>query len=151
MFLAIREKEIDEDILVLAGDNVFTFELERFIEACESSRKSAVGLYDVEDINEAKKLGIVEINDKKEILSFEEKPQQPKSTLASVGIYFYPKEVLQLIDEYIQGNNPMDGPGFFVKWLHGKGQVNGFRFSGKWFDIGSFETLEKADKELSKN
>lgn len=148
LLFVIREKAIDDDILVVAGDNAFTFDLDDFVDVSNSSRVSAIGLYDVGDLEEAKKFGIVSIDERDTIVGFEEKPPNPRSTLASTGIYFYPKDVLRLLEEYAAESDRLDGPGFFVKWLHKRVPVKGLRLDGKWFDIGSFENLERADKEL---
>lgn len=148
LFFVLKKKSIEDDLLVIAGDNVFTFDLGEFIERCVAKRRTSIGLYDVLDLNEAKKLGIVDLDNGARVVSFEEKPSKPKTTLSSIGIYYYPKEVLPSIEKYIAGSSKVDGPGFFVEWFCKKSDIYGFVFKGKWFDIGSFETLEKADKEL---
>ena len=85
-----------------------------------------------------------------QVESFEEKPEKPKSTLVSTGCYLFPKEVLEKISEYLSEGNNRDAPGHFVKWLSENTDVFGFKFEGKWFDIGSFESLQEANEYYSR-
>ena len=93
--------------------------------------------------------GIVEVNNSI-IVNFEEKPLNPKSTLASTGIYLFPKKTISLIKKYIaQGNNP-DKTGSFIEWLHKREAVYSYVSDKKWYDIGSIEQLEEANKYYKK-
>jgi len=148
LLFVLDEKAIEDDVLVVAGDNLFTFDLGSFIDGCKAAGVSSIGLHDVEDLDEAKKFGIVSVDKYDTITGFEEKPEHPKSTLASTGVYFYPRSVLGLFEDYIAESDKMDGPGFFVKWLYKRQPVKGLKLSGKWFDIGSFENLERANEEF---
>jgi len=148
-FLIEREK-VDDDLFVINGDNLFEFSLERFMDFYKTKRSTLVGLYDVKTIEEAKKFGVVEIDENGRITGFEEKPENPKSTLASTGIYIYPKNVIKLILEYLaEGNNP-DATGYFLAWLYKKQPVYGLVFRERWFDIGSPEIYRKADRKFGK-
>ena len=93
---------------------------------------------------------MVEPNDDGHIVSFQEKPAEPKSTLIGIALYHYPKAVLPLIDQYIaDGNNP-DQPGRLIQWLYPQMPVYTWSVPGTWYDIGSKETLEEADQIFSK-
>ena len=77
------------------------------------------------------------------VTGFEEKPQSPKSSLISTGIYLFPKEMLKKFHEYISdGNNP-DAPGYFLQWLIGKDEIHGVIYVGNWYDIGTVDTYKK--------
>lgn len=146
LVFVLKQKAIRDDVLVVAGDNLFTGDLKGFIRMCKADSFSAIGLYDVGDINEAKKFGIVLTNGDN-VADFEEKPAQPKSTLASMAIYFYPKSTFGMLEKFVSISDKPD-LGFFIKWIYKTTPVKGFVFGGKWFDIGSFENLKKADEEL---
>ena len=148
--MLVKNENIVDDMLVVAGDNIFTFDLKPFIGVCKDSDNIWIGIYDVRDVEQAKKLGVVKIKENK-ITGFWEKPQNPATTLASTGIYFYPRKTFGLISEYISNGNNPDAPGFFLQWLHKKEDVFGFVFnrpSDRWFDIGSFEALQEANKQF---
>ena len=146
----IKKENIQDDILIISGDNLFKFSLKQMIDLFEQNPHHLIALYDVKTEKEAKKLGIVALDQNNKVIEFQEKPEQPKSTLASIGIYFYKKNIIHTIDQYLkEGNNP-DRPGDLLEWLHKRETVCGFIFNKsdeKWFDIGSFESLEKANKE----
>lgn len=134
------------DLLVVAGDNLFSESLEKFGEFCASVKKPVLGLYDVGSLSEARKYGVVAVGNSGEITSFEEKPAEPKSTLIGIALYFYPKETVGEFETYIaEGNNP-DQPGRFVQWLYQRTEVQTWSVPGTWFDVGSKETLEEANR-----
>jgi glucose-1-phosphate thymidylyltransferase len=140
-----REKIGNDDLLMIAGDNLFEQPLNDFVNAAKGSG-STVAVHDVGDLEAMKKYGTITVDDKGVITSFEEKPDKPKSTLASIALYYYSREVLPLFVTYLaEGNNP-DQPGRFLQWLYTRRPVNTFKMSGRWLDIGSKETLAQADK-----
>jgi glucose-1-phosphate thymidylyltransferase len=80
------------------------------------------------------------------LIGFEEKPDRPESTLAGIALYFYPRAILPLVGEYLaEGNNP-DQPGRLVEWLYRRTPVYAWRVPGRWFDIGTPETLAEAKR-----
>ena len=143
----IKNKNIKEDIVVIAGDNLFELPLQEVANIFNKRKKNLIVLHDVKDKELAKHYGVVEVEDNV-VVDFEEKPVSPKSTLVSAGIYFFSKKTLGLIEKYIsQGNNP-DKTGDFIKWLHKRETVYAYITDKKWYDIGSFEQLEKANKHF---
>ena len=139
----IREKNLAEDVLVLAGDNLFDFELTDFVDFYHTTKADCITTHQLDDIEEIKQTGVVEVDDNKIVTSFEEKPEQPQSNLAVPPFYIYQKETLPLIDQYIaEGNNP-DAPGHFVPWLIKHKDVYAYEFSGQRHDIGTMESYEK--------
>ena len=143
---AITSKNIDNELIVVAGDNLFELSLNDVSNFFRKKKSNVIVLHDVKDIELAKHYGIVETDNENLVTHFEEKPQNPRSTLASTGIYLFPKKTIELIKKYIeQGNNP-DKTGSFIEWLHKRESVHSFVTDKKWYDIGSFEQLEKADK-----
>ena len=82
------------------------------------------------------------------MMEFEEKPPEPKSTLASTGIYIYPPHVLEMLQNYVQKYENSDKAGNFLEWLHKKEHVYCYITKDTWFDIGTLDQLEKAKKEF---
>lgn len=142
---AISSKNLGNDIIVIAGDNLFEVSLADVANFFKKRKSNVIVLHDVKDFELAKHYGIVEIENDI-VVGFEEKPLKPKSTLASTGIYLFPKKTTSLIKKYIaQGNNP-DKTGSFIEWMHKRDVVYSYVTDKKWYDIGSIEQLKKADK-----
>ena len=146
MKLVIDRDQIDEDIIVVGGDNLFSASLQGFGDFCRRRQSPVTGVYDVGDLNQIRKYNAIEIDDNDRITFFEEKPAAPKSTLTGIALYYYPKTVLALLEQYIaEGNNP-DQPGRLVQWLYRRTPFYVWRVPGIWFDVGSKETLEEANR-----
>ena len=144
----INLKNLDDDLIVIAGDNLFDLSLCEITNIFNEKNQNIIVLHDVKDLELAKHFGVVQIDGNKIVVNFEEKPIRPKSTLISTGIYFFPKKTLPLIKKYIDdGNNP-DKSGNFIKWLYKKEDVFAYVTEREWYDIGSKDQLEKADKKF---
>ena len=142
----IKNKNIEEDILVVAGDNLFNFDLLDFTKkATEKKPAVSLGIYDVKEEELAHLYGIVSLNNQNKIVDFQEKPDEPKSTLAAVGIYFIPREILNLVSKYLDEGNTFDEPGYFIKWLYKNNEVYGVSLPGEWFDIGNIESYHRTN------
>ena len=140
----------DDELLVLAGDNLFELSLPGFVEWWRAKPRpsSAVPLHNVGDLELATQYGIADVDDHDRIVRFVEKPSDPASTLASTLIYLLPPEHVQLIRTYLDEGESPDNAGSFLGWLAGREPVYGFRFEGSWFDIGDREQLLEADNRM---
>jgi len=143
--LLTRESVADSDLLVIAGDNLFRESLAGFIEYAVKT-EATVGVHHVTDGQAIKKYGVVTVDADGVITHFEEKPKEPKSSLAAIALYFYSKKALPLFTTYIAAGNNPDQPGLFLQWLYPRKPVNTFQITGQWLDIGSKETLEEANR-----
>lgn len=142
---------IDDDLVVVAGDNLFSSDLGAFGDFCRARNAPVLALYDVGDLSQMSKYNAVETDEGGRVTYFEEKPAEPTSTLTGIALYFYPRHVLPLIRQYLaEGNNP-DQPGRLVQWLYPRRDVLTWRVPGEWFDIGSERTLRDADARFSHN
>ncbi len=139
-----RENVATEDLLVVAGDNLFSEPLDDFV-AFARDKQATVAVYDVGSLEAIKKYGNVTIDENGLITHFEEKPPKPTNTLAAIALYYYSREVLSLLTTYLAAGNNPDQPGRFLQWLHTRKPVNTFQVKGLWLDIGSKETLEEAN------
>lgn len=150
IYFVLQEKQIYDDILIVAGDNIFEFKLLELINFFKTKKAPVIALYDLKDIELAKQMGVVEIDNTSKIIDFVEKPEKPKSTLIAICCYVFPKDIVNIISKYINENNNPDSPGYFIAWLVKKTPCFGYKISGKWFDIGTPESLKKARKYFSK-
>jgi glucose-1-phosphate thymidylyltransferase len=147
--LVIRQEGIDDDLLVAAGDSIFgEAGLGGFVRLGLEKQAAVEAVYDVGDLEAVKRYSVITTDDDGRIVAFEEKPAEPQTTLAGIALYFYPRAVLPLVGQYLaEGNNP-DQPGRLVEWLYSRTPVYVWRVPGRWYDIGSPETLEQANREL---
>ena len=111
---AIEKAKIDDDLLVIAGDNFYDFSIKGVIDDMKNYKKPVVGLFDIGSVEEAKKFGVVETKDNR-ISAFHEKPAEPKTTMISTGIYAIPRDMLGSFDDYLKGGNNTNVPGLFCK------------------------------------
>jgi glucose-1-phosphate thymidylyltransferase len=147
--LVIRSAELDDDLLVLAGDNLFSESLAPFAEFGQSKGAPALGVYDVGDLEAIRRYNAIVLDDEDRVRFFEEKPERPTSTLTGIALYFYPRSALGLVGEYLaEGKNP-DQPGWLVQWLYPRTDVYAWRVPGRWYDVGSQETLAEADRAFA--
>lgn len=144
---AMDKGKIDEDLMIIAGDNLFNFSLNHIYNKLMERRVNLNALYDIKSKDDASKLGVATIDDKGKIIEFQEKPDEPNSTLISMGIYLFPKENLHMISKYLdEGNNP-DKMGYFMEWLLANDELHSHVHEEEWFDIGYHSALEKARKD----
>jgi glucose-1-phosphate thymidylyltransferase len=140
---------LDDDLVVVAGDNLFTDDISGFGAYGREVDAPVIAIHDVGDVELMREYNQVEVDSAGRVLFMEEKPEQARTTLAAVALYFYPRHMLPLVEQYLaEGNNP-DQPGRLPSWLYERTPVYAWRFSGDWYDIGSKEQLEEADRLLS--
>ena len=144
---AIEKANIDDDIVVLAGDNVLNFSLSSFIQYGREKKTSCIMRHEEKDRNKLRKTGVIEINEDELVLNMEEKPKEPKSNWAVPPFYYYTKEDKDLIKEGIASGCGTDAPGSFVSWLVKKRPVHAYKMIGDRFDVGSIEGYERIKKE----
>lgn len=144
--LVLTREKLDDDLIVVAGDNLFSQSLEEFGRYCRSKNAPVLGVYDVGSLELIKKYSSITLDTDGRITNFEEKPQNPTSTLTGIALYYYPKHTLPLITKYIaEGNNP-DQPGRLVQWMYQRTPFYTWQVPGLWYDIGSKENLEEANR-----
>jgi glucose-1-phosphate thymidylyltransferase len=110
-----------------------------------------IAVSELGDLEAIKGYSAIATDSEGRIVAFEEKPAEPKSSLAGIALYLYPRSALPLVDRYLaEGNNP-DQPGRLVEWMYERTPFYVWQVPGRWYDIGSPETLEQADRELSQS
>lgn len=142
----IEQLKLEDDLMILAGDNLFDFELTDFAEYFYKVDTDIITTYPEEDEAQLKRAGVIEIDEDSKVLSFEEKPEQPKSNFCVPAFYLYRRETLSEFKNYLaDGHNP-DAPGHFVPYLINKKSVHAFLFEGQRYDIGTVESYEKVQQ-----
>ncbi len=146
----IEMEKILDSFLVIAGDNLFEYNLHKLLGFFLEKNSSVVACRDLgkKDLLKSK-FGVVEFDNEKKITGFEEKPPEPKTTFAATACYVFKKDDLLYLKEYIKEGNSKENVGDFIKYLSIKSSVYAFVFKEKWFDIGSFEELGKAREEFN--
>lgn len=146
----IRSEKIDEEVIIINADNLFTFDLkpiyERFLE-----KRNVIACFDVRELKEARKMGVPTTDGEGRVIDFKEKPENPTSTQCAIGIYLYSREGTNLIKNYVKelAEKQMrpDTTGDFVAWISKKLPVYSYSFSSEqdhWVDIGTPEQYENA-------
>lgn len=139
----VEREDVDDDLVVIAGDNLISFDVGDFVNFFENKGESCLAAYDVGSKELAKAYGLVELDDDR-VVDFQEKPEDPHSTLVSIACYAFTAETLPLLEQYLtDGNNP-DEPGWFVQWLQSRNPVYAYTFEEAWFDIGTPESYLEA-------
>ena len=147
--LVVRSQEIDDDVVAVAGDNLFSEPLGDFGRYVRERDAPVLAVYNVGSLEEITKYNAIEVDDDGRITFFEEKPERPKSTITGIALYFYPRAVVPEITRYVaEGNNP-DQPGRLIQWLYPQRPVYTWRVPGVWYDIGAEDTLREADRVFS--
>ena len=142
----LQNQNVTDDIFVVAGDNLFSDKLPDFGRYCRAKNAPVLAVYDVGDLEQIKKYNAITLDGDGRITFFEEKPKNPTSTLTGIALYFYPKQTLPLIKQYIAEGNNADQPGRLIQWLYPRLPVYTWKVPGLWYDIGSKETLEEANR-----
>lgn len=144
---AIDEVLIDEDILVIAGDNLLDFSLTKFIKYANEKKASCVMRCFEGSVEKLRKTGVLKIDDNDMILEMVEKPENPASNWCCPPFYYYVKEDVPMIAEGIKNGCGVDAPGGFVQWLNSRRKVFAMEMPGKRYDIGDIASYEKVKKE----
>ena len=142
----IDSQGIDDDLIVVAGDNLFSQSLVGFGEFCRELDAPVLGVYDVGRFESAKEYSEVHADMNGQITSFEEKPESPTTTMIGVALYYYPRSVIPKIKRYLEAGNNPEQPGRLIQWLYPRQAVFTWAIPGIWYDIGSKETLEEANR-----
>lgn len=141
IIFTIKSENVDDDLLIIAGDNLFTFKLKDFVDFYNFKKAPVVTVREEEDKNLLKRVGVAQIDSENKIYGFEEKPSEPKSDYAVYAEYIYPKSVLKEFKKYIEQGNSNDAPGNFVAYLYKQLPTYAYIFNGECYDVGTHESL----------
>jgi glucose-1-phosphate thymidylyltransferase len=150
-FVVDRQGWERDDLLVIAGDNLFDFSLADYVafwRGRDEDAASAIALYEHKRGDLLSNYGIVEVDPDGRVKNFLEKPENPPSNLVATATYIYDRAHVALLHAYLAEGNSPDAPGNFIAWLHKRAPVYGYRFDGEWLDIGDYSQLLEADNRL---
>lgn len=151
MWFSIEKLNIDEDIVVIAGDNLFTYKLKDSFDEFQKSCKDMILAKQIPIISELQRMAVGILDANNLIVDMEEKPKNPKSDIAFFATYYYKRETLPLIKTYLDEGNTPDAPGNFPAWLYTRKPVLAYLFEGECIDIGTPESYEDVQKTFSLN
>jgi len=148
----IKNQHIQEDLLIIGGDNLFSGSLKTFLDFSKKNNPAAsIGAYKLKRKKDASRYGVVQLDKHNKIINFQEKPVHPQSSTVAMCLYYIPKNYLSLINEYIKSKNKnLDASGGYICWLKNKIDVYGYIFGGSWFDIGDYKYLNAAKKDFAR-
>ena len=143
--LAMMSNMIQDDCLVVAGDNLFTSSMKPLLDLFRVRSNAVIGLYDVANRQLAKQYSTVTLDSNHRIVEFVEKPTNPRSTLVGTCIYFLPRKTVPRLGEFIHFKGNHDSPGRFIQWLYKQEPVYGLNIGGEWWDIGTIDQYERVN------
>jgi glucose-1-phosphate thymidylyltransferase len=145
----ISKAGLDDDLLMIAGDSLFDFELKGMIDYFHEKNGCVLCAYRTSDMDILRRRGVIKIDDTNRITDFEEKPKRPESDIAVPAIHIYKKESLNLFGQYLSEGNNSDAPGYFVDWLYKREPIYAYFFTGNCYDIGNFASYSEVNRIFS--
>lgn len=146
IYFTVEKENIDDEVIIIAGDNFFTYSLLEYYEFYKNIKHDCVCVKKFEDREMIKQLGVALLDENNKVINIEEKPQNPKSDTAVFATYIYKKETVPLFKKYIEEGNKPDAPGYFVQWLYSRKDVYAYRMNGECYDIGTPKAYEEIQK-----
>jgi glucose-1-phosphate thymidylyltransferase len=144
----IQTEELNnEELLVVAGDNIFEFSLSELVNYYKNYNKPVIAMSDFsqKDRSELSRYGLGILDEQHKLIGFQEKPREPRSTFVATGCYIYPPHISNLLMEYVKEHNSPDAPGYFIEWLYKRIDVYAFISDKLWYDIGSMESYDQVN------
>ncbi len=147
MHFAIDSRKIDDEVMIIGGDNLFETDLRKMIAMFKNTGCPVVAARDLGDPQRlALKLGVIVTDSESKVIDFEEKPAMPKSSLAATLIYIFTKEDILELENCIRLHKKLDNAGNFIRHLILKRDVYCYKFNEPWFDIGNHEELKQVQE-----
>lgn len=144
---AIDTLQLEDDLLIIAGDNVLDFSLTRFIAYAKNKGTSCIMRYYEPSVARLRKAGVTQVDDNDLIISMEEKPANPKSHWCTPPFYFYTRQDAKLVKVGIESGCGTDAPGSFMAWLATQTPIYAMEMPGSRYDIGNLESYEAVKKQ----
>lgn len=144
LLLAMEKLHIDDDMLVVAADNLLFFSFQEFVDFAKEKGTSCIMCHEQPSIEKLQRTGVVELDSDMKVLGMEEKPQQPKSHWAVPPFYIYLKKDLDLVRHSVENGCGKDAPGNLAHYMVEHTEMHAWPMSAGRFDIGSLDTYYEA-------
>ncbi len=142
----IEQANINNELLVIAGDNLFTFQLVNFYNFYKNVGKDCVVAKRIEDVAQLRQFAVAQLDQDGKVLNLVEKPENPASDTAVFASYLYTKETVPLFKTYLEEGNKPDAPGYFVQWLYARKDVYAHIMDGDCYDVGTMAAYEEVQR-----
>ena len=150
LLFAMDKLAIDDDLLVVAADNLLFFSFQEFVDFARAKGTSCIMCHEQPSVEKLQRTGVVELDANNKVLGMEEKPQVPKSHWAVPPFYFYQKEDLELIRHAVENGCGKDAPGNLAHYMVEHTTMHAWPMSAGRFDIGSLDTYYEAVERFGK-
>lgn len=147
---AIEQCGIDDDLLVMAGDNLLDFSLAEFLSYAHGKKASCVMCYHEPDEARLRRSGVAELDSENRMLSLAEKPAEPKSHWCVPAFYYFTAHDVKLVGKAIEEGCGTDAPGSFIAWLCQRTEMYAWPMPGRRYDIGNLESYKEIKKLFEK-
>jgi glucose-1-phosphate adenylyltransferase len=134
-----------DTVLILAGDHIYKMDYQPFVSAHRRHRADVTIAVRPVPLEDASRFGILALDDANRVVDWHEKPRNPKSNLASMGIYVFTKKALAT---WLDASRPDFGRDVIPAMMAGGARVHGYRFEGYWQDVGTIESYWQANMDL---
>jgi len=151
LLLAMEKCSINDDILVVAADNILFFSFQEFVDFAKEKQTSCIMCHEQPSIEKLQRTGVIVVDDQMRVLNMEEKPQEPKSHWAVPPFYIYKKADLELIRHSVENGCGKDAPGNLAHYMVDRTVMHAWPMSAGRFDIGSLDTYYEAVEKYGKN
>ena len=151
LLLAMEKCSINDDILVVAADNILFFSFQEFVDFAKEKQTSCIMCHEQPSIEKLQRTGVIVVDDQMRVLNMEEKPQEPKSHWAVPPFYIYKKDDLELIRHSVENGCGKDAPGNLAHYMVDRTVMHAWPMSAGRFDIGSLDTYYEAVEKYGKN
>jgi glucose-1-phosphate thymidylyltransferase len=148
MVYAINLANIQDDLLVSAGDNIYMFDFREMHRLFVEKNSDVILTHRIELEEKLRRAGVLQMDEQRRVINFEEKPQTPKSNLACPALYFIKKDTLTLIPEYLRNNGNPDAPGHFIAWLYRQHPIYAYLMTLPYYDIGNLDSYQRVCRQF---
>ena len=150
LLFAIDRLKIEDDMLVVAADNLLFFSFKEFVDFAEEKQTSCIMCHEQPSIEKLQRTGVIVMDENSKVLNMEEKPQQPKSHWAVPPFYIYLKKDLDLVKQSVANGCGKDAPGNLAHYMVEKTVMHAWQMTAGRFDIGSLDTYHEACEKFGR-
>lgn len=144
---ALEQTRLDDDFLLLPSDRILGFSLDAFCQAFHRHAEAVNACHDLGTTDAIRlRHGCVVIGADGRVVDFEEKPASPRSSIASIAVYAYPRSCIPLVSEFLRQGGDPDAPGHFARWYLARRPFHAFLFTEECHDIGTVESYRAVDE-----